>query len=71
MRAKIRGTEIFFDIDGASLVPEGPRMVEKLTMFAIHGGPGVDHSGYKSSLPPLCDKAQIVYFDHRGQGRSA
>jgi proline iminopeptidase len=71
MRAKIRDTEIFFDIDGAALVPDGNRMVEKPTMFAIHGGPGMDHSGFKSSLPPLTDKVQIVYFDHRGQGRSA
>jgi proline iminopeptidase len=46
-------------------------MVEKPVMFAIHGGPGMDHSPYKGSLPPLTDKAQIVYFDHRGQGRSA
>ncbi|HEY9774360.1 MAG TPA: alpha/beta fold hydrolase [Planktothrix sp.] len=71
MLAKIRDTEIFFDVDGAALVPDGPRMVDKPTMFAIHGGPGMDHSGYKSSLPPLSDKVQIVYFDHRGQGRSA
>ena len=71
MRAKIRDTEIYFDIDGAGLVPDGAKMVEKPVMFAIHGGPGMDHSSYKNSLPPLTDKAQIVYFDHRGQGRSA
>jgi len=70
MRAKVRGTEIYFDIDGAGLVPDGPRMVEKPVMFAIHGGPGMDHSGYKTTLPPLTDKVQVVYFDHRGQGRS-
>lgn len=71
MKAKIRDTEIYFDIEGAALVPEGGKMVEKPVMFAIHGGPGADHSGFKSTLPPLRDKAQIVYFDHRGQGRSA
>jgi proline iminopeptidase len=71
MRARVRDTEIYFDIDGAGLVPDGGRMVEKPAMFVIHGGPGMDHSSYKSSLPLLTDKVQIVYFDHRGQGRSA
>lgn len=71
MRAKIRDTEIYFDVEGAGLAPDGPRMVEKPVMFAVHGGPGVDHSGFKPALSPLADKVQIVYFDHRGQGRSA
>lgn len=71
MFARIRDTEIYFDIDGAGLVPDGPHMVEKPAMFVVHGGPGMDHSSYKNSLPSLTDKVQIVYFDHRGQGRSA
>lgn len=71
MRAKIRGTEIYFDIDGAGLVPDGPTMREKPVLFALHGGPGGDHTGYKAALPPLTDKLQVVYIDHRGQGRSA
>lgn len=71
MKAKIRDTEIYFDIEGAGLVPDGPRMREKPVMFAVHGGPGVDHTGYKPALSPLSDQVQIVYFDHRGQGRSA
>jgi proline iminopeptidase len=70
MKAAIRGTEIFFDVEGLGLVPDGPRMVEKPVLFAVHGGPGGDHTGYKSVLSPLADKVQIVYFDHRGQGRS-
>jgi len=71
MRAAIRGTEIFFDIEGAGLVPDGARMVEKPVLFAVHGGPGGEHAGYKPALTPLANKVQIVYFDHRGQGRSA
>lgn len=71
MRARVRDTEIYFDIEGASLVPEGPRMREKPVAFVIHGGPGSDHSGFKPSLSPLADRMQLVYFDHRGQGRSA
>jgi proline iminopeptidase len=53
------------------LVPDGPRMVEKPVAFVIHGGPGGDHSYYKPWLSPLADKMQLVYIDHRGQGRSA
>lgn len=71
VRAKIRDTQIYFDVEGAGLVPDGPRMNEKPVLFAVHGGPGVDHTGYKPSLSPLSRHVQIVYFDHRGQGRSA
>ena len=71
MRARIRDTEIYFDVEGAGLVPDGPRMVEKPVAFVIHGGPGGDHTNYKPHLTPLTDKLQLVYFDHRGQGRSA
>jgi proline iminopeptidase len=40
MRAKIRDTEIYFDIDGAGLVIEGDRMKERPVAFLVHGGPG-------------------------------
>jgi len=71
MRARLRGTEIYFDIDGVGLVPEGPRMREKPVAFVIHGGPGGDHSDMKLGFSRLTDRLQVVYFDHRGQGRSA
>jgi proline iminopeptidase len=70
MYAPIRGTRIYFDIEGAGLVPDGPRMREKPVAFIIHGGPGGDHSGFKPVMSPLAETAQLVYFDHRGQGRS-
>jgi proline iminopeptidase len=71
MRARIRDTEIFFDVEGAALVPDGPRMVERPTAFLLHGGPGGDHSGFKPAFSPLAERMQLVYVDHRGQGRSA
>lgn len=71
MRAKIRDTELYFDIEGAGLVPEGSRMREKPVAFIVHGGPGADHSSYKPTFSRLRDQLQLVYWDHRGQGRSA
>jgi proline iminopeptidase len=71
MRARIRDTEIYFDVEGAGLVPDGPQMREKRPAFIIHGGPGSDHSGLKPAFAPLAEKLQLIYFDHRGQGRSA
>jgi proline iminopeptidase len=70
MFAKIRGTEIYFDVDGAGLVPGGNEMVERPALFLLHGGPGGDHAGFKSSSAALRDVAQLVYVDHRGCGRS-
>jgi proline iminopeptidase len=71
MLAKIRGTEIFFDVDGARFVPEGERMVERPVLFLLHGGPGGDHASFKTSSAALRDVAQLVYVDHRGCGRSS
>jgi proline iminopeptidase len=71
MRARIRDTEIFFDVDGAALVAAGPYMRERRTAFLVHGGPGTDHAGWKVRYGKLAETMQLVYFDHRGQGRSA
>ena len=71
MRARIRDTEIYFDVVGAGLVSDGTEMREKPAAFVIHGGPGADHTTLKPALSPLADRLQLVFFDHRGQGRSA
>jgi proline iminopeptidase len=71
MRARIRDTEIFFDVDGAGLIAEGANMRERPTAFLIHGGPGVDHAGLKGRYGRLSERMQLVYFDQRGHGRSA
>ena len=71
MFARVRGTTLYFDVDGAGLVPDGPAMRERPTALVVHGGPGGDHTGFKPGMDPLTDAMQLVYFDHRGQGRSA
>src|SRR6185369_391144 len=71
VRARLRDTEIYFDVLGSGLVPDEEHMRERPVALIIHGGPGSDHSDLKASLGPLSDTMQLVFFDHRGQGRSA
>jgi len=70
MRVLVNGVQLFFDVQGASLVPDGPTMREKPTLLLLHCGPGFDHSIYKPAYSSLADCAQVIYFDHRGNGRS-
>jgi proline iminopeptidase len=70
VRVQIGDLRLFFDVEGARLVPDGPRLREQPTLLLLHGGPGFDHSSFKPEFSVLCDVAQIVYLDHRGQGRS-
>ena len=71
MRACVNGVEIFFEVDGYGLRPDGRRLVEKPVMFVLHGGPGFDHSDWVTWLRPLTEDLQLVYVDHRGNGRSS
>jgi pimeloyl-ACP methyl ester carboxylesterase len=61
---------LFVDVDGAKLVPDGMSMRERPTIVLLHGGPGFDHTPFKQFYAPLTDVAQLVYYDHRGNGRS-
>ncbi len=70
MQIQIGGVRLFFDVEGAKLVPDGAAMRERPTLLLLHGGPGFDHSSYKPVFSPLTDVAQLVYLDHRGNGRS-
>ena len=71
MRARIRDTELYFDVDGMGLAPGADCMVERPVLFLVHGGPGGDHARFKTTVAGLRDVAQLVYVDHRGSGRSA
>ena len=70
MHVSVNGVRLFFDVEGAKFVPDGPVMREKPVLLMLHGGPGFDHSIYRPAYSALADIAQIVYFDHRGNGRS-
>ena len=70
MRVLVNGVRLYFDVEGAALVPDGPAMRQKPTVLLLHGGPGFDHTSYKPAYSALTDIAQLVYLDHRGNGRS-
>ncbi len=70
MHVTVNGVRLFFDVEGAKLVPDGGAMREKPTLILLHGGPGFDHTIYKPAYSTLADVAQVIYLDHRGNGRS-
>ncbi|MFM2043736.1 MAG: hypothetical protein RLY86_2312 [Pseudomonadota bacterium] len=70
MRVRVDGVGLWFDVEGQGLVPEGEGMRQRPTLLLLHGGPGFDHTSFKPYFSALTDVAQVVYLDHRGQGRS-
>lgn len=71
MRIEIEpGIRLFVDIDGAGWVSDGPSLRQQPTLLLLHGGPGFDHTGFRPFFSRLSELAQVVYYDHRGHGRS-
>lgn len=65
------GVRLFVDVDGPGLVADGAVMRARPTVVLLHGGPGADHSMWKNDPSfDLTDLAQVIYYDHRGNGRS-
>jgi proline iminopeptidase len=71
MFVEVNGSKLFFDVEGTGLVPDGPTMRAKPTLLLLHGGPDFDHTLYRPAFSALADIAQIIYLDHRGNGRSS
>jgi proline iminopeptidase len=57
--ASVNGTELHHEVDG-----------EGRPCLVLHGGLGVDHSLYRKTLGPLSPPLQLVFLDHRCNGRS-
>jgi len=70
MHVFVNGVRLYFDVEGSGLVPDGNTMRQRPTIVLLHGGPGFDHSLFKPAFSMLTDIAQVVYLDHRGNGRS-
>ncbi|MFX0037222.1 MAG: alpha/beta fold hydrolase [Candidatus Hermodarchaeota archaeon] len=57
--AKLNNTEIYYDEHGSG-VP----------FLVMHGGLGIDHSYFRPAIDPLGDIFKLIFYDHRGEGRS-
>jgi proline iminopeptidase len=57
--ANVNGVQLFYEEVGA-----GP------STLVMHGGLGLDHTSYRG-LDPLATCLRLVYYDHRGNGRSS
>jgi pimeloyl-ACP methyl ester carboxylesterase len=72
MHVEVNGTDLWFDVDGPAVVPDGLEMRERPTVVLLHGGPGsYDHSYLKPDFGRLSRAAQVIYLDLRAHGRSA
>ena len=58
-KIKINDTELYYEEYGSG-VP----------FLLMHGGLGIDHSYFRPALDPLSDIFQLIFYDHRGHGRS-
>jgi len=68
----VNGARLWFDVEGAALVPVGDAMVQRPTVVLLHGGPGsFDHSYLKPDFTRLATVAQVIYLDLRDHGRSS
>lgn len=58
-KVKINDTELYY-IEHGSGTP----------FLVMHGGLGVDHTYLRPALDPLGDTFKLIFYDHRGHGRS-
>ncbi|HEY2034169.1 MAG TPA: alpha/beta hydrolase [Rhizomicrobium sp.] len=70
MFADVGTARIFFDTVGSALAVAGERMIERPALIVMHGGPGFDHSTMRPYFDRFADTHQVVYIDHRANGRS-
>jgi pimeloyl-ACP methyl ester carboxylesterase len=65
------GVRLFVDVVGSHLSPDPDEMRERPVLLVLHGGPGsTDHSTARPYFDRFRDTHCVVYFDHRGNGRS-
>jgi proline iminopeptidase len=59
MYAQLNDSQIFFK-----------RLGKGQPMLLMHGGPGLDHTIFRPWLDKLGEQVELIYYDHRGNGRS-
>ncbi len=59
MYASVNGTRLYFRTRG-----------QGTPMLMMHGGPGLDHTYFLPWFDALCSEMELIYYDHRWNGRS-
>ena len=59
---------MFVELNGAKLYYK--TVGSGQPMMFLHGGLGFDHTVYLESFKAFEDQAELIYYDHRGNGRS-
>jgi proline iminopeptidase len=59
MYAEVDGARLFYERTGS-----GP------PLLMMHGGLGLDHTYFRPWLDPLAAACELIYYDHRANGRS-
>jgi proline iminopeptidase len=59
MFARVNGTRLYYQVRG-----------QGIPMLMMHGGPGLDHTYFLPYFEPLCAQMELIYYDHRSNGRS-
>jgi pimeloyl-ACP methyl ester carboxylesterase len=70
VKVSIGDVRLFVEVQGFQWVTDGDAMRRRPTVVVLHGGPGSDCTGNKERLSFLSEVAQVVFYDHRGNGRS-
>lgn len=70
MRVSVGDIKLFVEVVGTKLRIEDEQVTERPTIVMVHGGPNWDHLTLLPDFEALADVAQLVFYDHRGLGRS-
>lgn len=70
MKVDVGDVRLHVEVSGLEWVPDGDAMRRRPTVVVLHGGPGSDCAGTKQRFGFLSEIAQVVFYDHRGNGRS-
>lgn len=72
MFVTVNGVRLFFDVVGEKLrIGADDALNERSVMVLLHGGPGGDHQSLRPAFDRFAERAQLIYLDQRGGGRSA
>ncbi len=70
MYVEVGTARIYFDTVGSQLKLAPESVSERPTLIVLHGGPGFDHTTLRPYFDRFADTHQVLYLDHRGNGRS-